>query len=210
MKLRYWILIIASAVVLPLVAILLITRVFITPHKSWWIFGGALIFYFVVGLIAGIMFLVLKLKVKKEPKIELEPKDAREKAVFELLCDNDNPDNYIISEPRIVRTGQPGHTRTPIYWLHGKGSEKNEVIDALINLANPKGEITWLRNKTEKQVLEAIRVMAEMPENEVREERSIGIDEYGRPTTKITTTRQSIAEIKLDEEKKEAEESNII
>jgi hypothetical protein len=210
MKKIFWLIIISSAVIIPLTAIIIITKVLMKPRGSWWWFSGALIFYFIVGLAIGIIFLIFKLKSKKEPKIRLEPKDAREKAVYELKMDEDNPDNFIIKEQRIVRAGMQGYARTPIYWLHGKGSEKNEVIDALINLDNPKGEIVWQRGKSEKAILEIIRLMAENPESEITEERTIGIDEFGRPTTRVTTRKASIAEKKLEDEKKEADSANII
>jgi hypothetical protein len=210
MRWYWWLLIVLVVIILPLTAILLITRVFITPHKSWWWFFGALIFYFILSLIGGVIFLIFRLGKNKEPKIEIAPSDARAKAVLELKMDEDNPDNFMIEEQRIKRVGQSGYNRTPILWLHGKGSEKNQVIDALINLDNIKGETTWLRNKTEKQIIEAMSGMAENPESEIKEERSIGIDEFGRPMTKITTTKQSIAEIKLKEEKAEAENANVL
>mgnify|MGYP001561717404 CR=1 FL=1 len=206
----WWIIIIGSVVLIPLILILVITRFLMNPVKSWWFFGGALIFYFVVGLITGIIFLIFKLRVKKEPKIELEPKDARAKAVYELKMDEDNPDNFIVEKQKILRVGMIGLPRTSILWLKGKGSEKNQRIDALINLGDTKGEISWLRGGTDQESKETAKGMALNPSEEIVEEKIMGIDEFGRPTTRVTTKKASQVEKKLEEEKKEAESANII
>lgn len=83
-----------------------------------------------------------------------------------------------------------------------------ETIDIVINLNNPKKEISRLHNKPETEVAMAIRLIAENPEDEIKEERIVGTDEFGRLTTTIKTVRQSVAEKKEEEIKKEAEELN--
>jgi hypothetical protein len=182
--------------------------VILDPPSSWWWTGGTLILYVVIGLIVGVIFLILKLRKKKPEELKIDPDDAEERAKWKLKYDTDNPDNFMREDRAIARVGQAGTERTPILWVMGKGSETLAKIDILVNLKNAKSEIVFLFNKKEDFVREAIRVLAENPEDQITEEKILGIDEMGRPTTTIKTKRMGIQEKKEIEEKKEAEESN--
>lgn len=208
MKPIYWVIIILSATIIPLGLVLLITRVILDPPKSFWWFGGTLIFYFIIGIVAGVIFLIIKLKKKVPEKLSIDPDDAEERAKMLLVYDNDNPDNFIREGRVIKRVGQSGSDRTPILWLWGKGSETQSKIDILVNLNNPKKEILLLFNKKEEFILESIRTLAENPESQETEERILGMDELGRPTTTVRTKRVTMMEKKEQDEKKEAEELN--
>ena len=208
MKPLTWMIIIFSICISILGGIILITRGIIDPPKSWWWTGAILIFYAISGITVGIIFLVIKLKKKPQLRQKIDPQDAEERAKLYLKYDNDNPDNFIREDRMIMRVGQAGTERTPILWLMGKGSETRAKIDIVINLNNSKKEIEFLFNKKDAEIKEAIRLIAENTEQEVTEERVVGMDEFGRPTTTIKTKRMSLAEKKEEEEKKEAEELN--
>lgn len=208
MKPLTWVIIILCATIIPLGLIILITRVLLNPHRSWWWMGGTLILYVFIGMVVGIIFLILKLRGKTKEELKIDPDDAEERAKWKLKYDEDNPDNFVREDRIIARVGQAGSERTPILWLLGKGSETLAKIDILVNLRNPKSEIVLLFNKKIDFVKEAIRVFAENPEDQITEEKILGIDDSGRPTTTIRTKRMSIQEKKEQEEKKEAEEQN--
>lgn len=206
-----WLILITLVVIVPLVFIFIVTRIIMDPKASWWWFFGLLMIYVLLGIIIGFIILILKLKSKPVPRIRLDPKTATEKAINEKKYDNDNPDNFKVESRVVMRVGEPGKPRTPILHLSGVGTEKNERINAIINLDNPKGEISWLpANATENQIKEAIRLMAENPETEITETSTAGTDMWGRPIVKTVTKKVSEAEREEQKEKKEAEESNII
>ncbi|MCK9370146.1 hypothetical protein M0R04_09600 [Candidatus Dojkabacteria bacterium] len=208
MKPLYWILIIGGVIVTILGGVMLITRVILDPPKSWWWTGGTIIIFAVIALIVTIIFLILKLRKKKPVEEAVDPKEAEERAKLMLKMDDDHGDNFVRESRTIMRVGQAGTDRTPVLWLMGKGSETKRRIDIIINLANAKKEIEFFFDKDETFVRECIRLIAENPESEVKEERVLGVDEFGRATTTIKTTRQTIAEKKEQEEKEKAEESN--
>lgn len=164
----------------------------------------------VCGLFIGAIIIALKWKRKQPPKIRLDPKSAKQKAINECKNDEDNPDNFIVKNWVIKRVGQEGLPRTPILWLTGVGSELKEKIDAIVNLDNPKGEIGWMRDKTDIEVKEAIRLMAENPESEITEQTVTGFDPYGRPQSTTTTKKVSQREKEEADKKAEAELANTL
>ena len=204
----YWVIIIACAIIIPLALVFVITRIVINPPSSWWWTGSVFIIQIVIGVISGVIYLIFRLQKIQTPKIKQDPKEAKQRAIIEKKYDEDNPDNFVPLDQSIIRTGE-GTPKTSFLWLTGRGTEKNEKIDCIINLDEPKFEATWLTNKTDLNVQEAIRRMAQNPEQEIKEEKRIGIDEFGRPQTTILTRKVSPAEKKAEEEKKEAEEANI-
>lgn len=206
----WWIAIIAVSIVIPLTLVILITRIFVNPAASWWWTGGVLILQGIAAIISGLVFLISRFnKVELSPE-KLDPKEAEKRAIEERKHDDVNPDNFNPKDKVIVRVGESGLPRTTIFWLAGRGTEKNQKLDALIYLDKPQEPTTWLVNKSDKIVMEIIKTMAENPTSEIKEERVMGTDDYGRPTTKIVSTRLSQAEKKAEEQKQEAEESNIV
>jgi hypothetical protein len=211
MKIIHWIILIFSIVVIPLTAILLITRVFLDPPKSWWWFGGTILFYFIIGIISLVIFLIVKSSKKEgEIKTEVDPVEAIKKAILEKQMEEDNPDNFVIEDKIISNVGEKGSPRTSILWLTGHGSELGNRIDAIINLSDKNQKISWLNNATDNKVKYVINGMAENPEHEITEERIMGLDEFGRPTTKTITKKVSENEKKEEQAKEEADKANTI
>lgn len=204
----WWVLIITSGVALIIGLTVLVTRVFSHPARSWWWTGGIAIFFVVVGIIVGVVFLIIKLRMKQPDKIQQDPDDAEERAKYILIYDNDHPDNFIRKDRVIKNVGEAGKDRTPILWLMGEGSETKAKIDILVNLSDAKKYPLFLFNKSDKFVLDIITTYAENPERVEVEERILGRDEMGLPTTIVKTKRMSKAEQKEEEKKQEAEETN--
>lgn len=212
MKLKpiHWLIIISVCVVVPLAFVFVITRLIMNPPSSWWWFFGVLIIEAVLGIVSGIIFVVIKLQAQKPIKTRLDPKTAKEKAINDLKNDEDNPDNFVVEKQVLMRVGEPNAPRTPVLWLSGIGSELNQRIDAIINLDAQKLEITWLRNATENQIRDAVRLMAENPETEILEQSSQSLDAFGRPTITTTTRKISQREKEEKEQQKEADQANAL
>lgn len=210
LKPLHWIIIISLAVVIPLSAVFVITRIIINPPASWWWFFGVLILQAVVGVVFGIVMLIMKLQVAKPVKMRLDPKTAKDKAIHEKKYDPDNPDNFEVKKQVLMRVGEPNAPRTPVLWLSGRGSESNQQIDCVINLDNHKFEASWLDNATPNEIKDAIRLMAENPETEVVEQSTMGVDQFGRPTTTVTKRMISQREKEEKEQQKEADMQNVM
>jgi len=208
MKKLYWILIIIGGCI-SILTFMLIVPVLILD-QSWWWFFGTLIGEVFFGLIAGTIILIIKLSKKVPPRIKIDIKSAKAKAVHEQKYDPDNPDNFMIIKSRLLRIGEKGTEKTPILHLEGKGTELNEDRHAIINLNEPKKEISILINPSEDEITEAINKIAEHPpEEEIKEETTRGIDlKTGFPITTTRIRRPSITEKKIEEEKKEGEEAS--
>jgi len=211
MKLIYWILIIIVGALFP--PIFMVVVPIIILDSSWWWLWSVLIIEGILGLVLGAIFLIMKLRKKPLPKIKLDIKSAKAKAINEFLYDNDDPDNFKVDKKaRLVRIGEKGAEKTPILHLEGYGTETQTRRHAIINLNNPKQEITKLKDPMPEEVEEAIRLIAEHPpEQEIKEETTTGYDpKTGLPIVRTRTSRPSSIERKEAEEKKEAEESNIL
>ena len=149
--------------------------------------------------------------MKKKPpvKIKIDLKDAKKRAVYEIQTEEDNPDNFQILKSKLIRIGEKGLEKTPILVLEGVGTEKNEKRVVIINLNNPKHEMTKLINPSEEEKMLAIRLIAEHPPEEaIKEEITQGMGQYGMPQTSIKRTIPSQAEQKEKEEKEKAESAN--
>jgi hypothetical protein len=205
LKTWQWIIISIVSFMFPLSAMFIITRILITPALSWWWFFGTLIGEIVIGMIIGVIILVLKLKKIEPIKTKLDVKTAREKAVYQKKYDSDNPDNFIIKKQIINNVGTAGKPITRVLHLQGEGSETEQEINAVINLDKPKLEISWFSNATESQIKEIVMKTAEYPESEIREERVVGYDPFGRELKQTTVRKVSQIEKEIKEEKKEAE-----
>ena len=200
-------------IILPLIGcILILVFMLIVPviiyDKSWWWFFGTLIFLAVVGATIGIIFFILSLKKKAVSTIKLDVKQAKEKARMEIRDEFDNPDNFKIEKSRLERWGQRGTERTPILILEGIGTEKKQKRVVIMNLNNPKKESTKLINPTIEEMDRAIKLMAENPPEDV-EEKTMGLDEFGRPITKITKRPSFYEKEKEKEEKRVESEAGI-
>lgn len=204
------ILIIGSIIVFTLASVILITRAIINPPASWWWTIGFILFYLFCGLIGAVISLVLRLRKRKPEEIKIDPDNAEKNAIIKLLYDNDNPDNFIREDRVILRVGQAGAERTPILWLTGRGVEKYKKIDILVHLNRPETEILYLFDKNNNYVREIARTFADNPAEIETLDKSIGIDEFGRPVTTTRIKRTTIAEKKEEEEKEKAEEANAL
>jgi len=175
-------------------------------NASWWWFFGFLIFIVILWLIVGIIFLILRL-IKKPPiKLRIDLRDAKNRAIYEMKYDDDNPDNFKILKSKLVKIGEKGAEKTPIAVFDGVGTELNQRRVTIINLNNPKQESTPLVDPTDDEIKEAIRLIAEHPpEEEIKEETTIGTDRFGRPVTTTKIRRPSSTELKEQKEKEEAE-----
>ncbi len=203
-----WVVIISSSVAFILGLVILVTRVFSDPPKSWWWTGGAILFFIIVGSAVGIIFLMMRLRRKQPETIKTAPLDAEERAKNLLKLSDDFPDNFIQKDNIIKMVGEAGKDRTPILWLTGEGSELKQKIDILIKLNDKNKYPLFLFNKKDESVLKAIIEYADNPEKVEVEERTIGRDNFGMPTTIIKTKRMSKAEQQKKEKEEEAQEQN--
>lgn len=207
---RHWAIIAIISNIVPLGTVFVITQLIIDKDVSWWWFWSTLILQAVVWAIIGIVLLIKKFKKAEKPKIRISPKTATAKAIEELKKDLNNPDNFLIIDAVINKVGQQGKPITPILHLSGRGTETGDKIDAVINLNEPKGEISWLRNRTKLEIDKTIKLMAENPESEVIESTTTGQDMFGRPTS-TTVTKKVREEEKIEhDEKQKADMQNVM
>jgi hypothetical protein len=189
----------------------LIVPVIIYDQSWWWLFAP-LIFILLVWIAIGIILLILHFKKKPIIKANIDLKGAEKRAIYEMKYDTANPDNFKIIKPaRLERIGEKGTELTPICIIEGLGTEKNERRAIVSNLNNPKQETTKLINYTPEQLERAIKKIAERPpEEDTKEETTLGVDQFGRPITTTRITRPSSTEKKAEEEKKKVEEKNLM
>lgn len=206
MKKIWWVLIIITG------ALIFPTFMIVVPiiilSSSWWWLWGTLILEFIIGIIIGIIFLVIKLQKKPIPKLKMDIGTARKRAVHEMKYDDDNPDNFKIDYAGIMRVGEPGKDRTPIAWLSGQGTEMGQRRDVIINLNDPKREIIMLINKSDEECKENIRTLAENPEEHIIIEKVKTRDAFGEPVETTRTRKTSSTEKKEEEIKQKAEEAS--
>lgn len=182
----------------------------IIMDKSWWRFFGPLIFFVVVGLVVGIIILAIKWKKKPPITQKINLRRTKDRVIHETKYDEDNPDNFRIDSFEITKEGSAKSEKTPVVTFYGVGTELNQKRVAIVNLNNPKHEITMLIDPNEEKIKESRNKIADNPEEEIKEETTIGMDSFGRPLTTTKTTRPSSAERKQEEEKQKAEEVSAI
>jgi len=204
----WWILIILVISSIP-IGITITINVLIET-TSWWLTGAVAIIEVVFGIIIGVIALVVRLQKQQPPKVRLDPKTAKELAIHNIKYDTDNPDNFIPDKQIIKRVGSEGNPRTPILHLSGDGSETDTKIDVIINLDNPKLEMSRLDNASDIEVEEVIRGMAEHPEIIEIEKTTTKFDQYNRPVTDTEKRKVSHAEKQAFEEEKAQDLRNII
>lgn len=204
MKPIYWVLLIISAVIFPLVFMIIVPIVLL--HKSWWWFFGTLIFELVVGAITGIIYFIISLnkKPKQEEKTGID--EAEIMAINKLKYDKHIPDNFIRKQRTLSSEGDQGKERTPILWLSGHGTESLLRYDLLINLNKAKDDPLIYTEKTDEEMLKFIERFAENPANEEVEERVAGMDSFGRPTTIIKSKKMSITQKKEEDKVEQAKQ----
>jgi len=203
-----WVLIIVGTGLLPLITVLVITKFIMNPPGTWWWFGGFLIAELILGGIIGLIFLFIRLSKEDEKPKGINSKDSKERAVYEIKWDKHNPDNFMVQGERICNVGQPGAERTPIHHLWGRGSETNNKIDFFVNLKDSTKKrlvFSYLMEANDNKINEVLRLMAINPETEIKEEKTITADEFGRPVTKITTKKVNEEQKKEEEAKKQEE-----
>lgn len=173
---------------------------------SWWFFWTFFILSCIVWIITGTISLTIWYK-RRKPVIEtLNTDDADKLAVYQMMHDEDNPDNFEISEKISIRVGEPGSERTLIRILRGYGTETNEDRVVIINLETK--ETSMLIEPKEEKIWElATKISKRQPEVVVREEIGGGFDSYGRPIpSKVRITTPTREQIKEKEEMEKAEE----
>ena len=204
MKPIIWILIIGFLVSLPVgITILLIVLL----KGSWYWIILPIVLIIVGGLTAGGIILAIKLSKRSKLEEKVKPSDAEASAIYQMVYDNDDPDNFIREDREIANVGEKGGEMTKILWLKGRGSETRVRRDILINLMNPNIYPLFLKEKEDKDVREVIKNFAENPEKVIVEERTPVTDEYGRTSVSVKTTKMSQTEKKEKEENEEAEKS---
>lgn len=205
---KLWQKVILGAVIGTIFLNVLVMLIPILSDASWWWFFGILILSIFAWLIVGIVFAVRALMKKPPIKLKIDLRDAKQRAIYEMKYDDDNPDNFKILKSRLVRIGERGSEKTPIVVFEGIGTELSQKRVVIINLNNPKQESTPLVDPGKEEIKEAIRLIAEHPpEEEIKEETVIGTDRFGRPVTTTRVRRPSSTEIKEQKEKEAAEEA---
>ena len=177
--------------------------------KSWWWFFGTLILFAVVWGGVGLTILILRLNKPKPATIKIDMKDAKERAVYRMKYDKDNPDNFRVEGERLFKIGEPSTEKTPVGIFWGVGTELNEHRVTITNLNNPKKENSNLINPTKEEVSEAVRLIADNPPSpDIWEEAIQKQDPFGRPITITKIRRPSTTQQKIEQEKKDVEETN--
>lgn len=175
--------------------------------QSWWWFFGTLIGEAFLGLIGLVILLIVKLSKRKPEEPKIDVKGAINKTIHEQKYDINNPDNFVPKWWKRKDMMAKGTIIMKILEVHGKGTELNEDRIVLINLDNAKQAQTLLINKTDEEVRIAAIEMAGVNLDEIKEEIITGTDKYGRPLTTVKSSIPTELEKKIEEEKKEAEES---
>jgi hypothetical protein len=188
-----------------IVGLLVLTLVF----KIWWgWFIILLIFLFICWGAIGIVKIVL-IFTRKKPSVEkISLNDAKQRAIYEMKYDDNNPDNFKIDDSYPVKIGEKGKPKTPVAILEGKGTENNERRVVIINLNNPKKEISSLINPTDEKMAKCVALIAEYPaEESITEEIITQLGQHGIPETRIKRRIPNVSENE-QKEKEEAEKAN--
>jgi len=181
----------------------------IIMNLSWWWFFIPFIFFIFAWIVVGVILLVTRLRKKPPEKIKINLKDAKQRAIYEIKYDEDNPDNFKIKWHKLWKVGNDKDGRIPVVEFNGSGTELNNKRVVIVNLNNPKHEMTKLIDPSREEVIRAcIDISDFKPEESIKEETTIGMDNFGRPITTTKTTRPSQIEKKEQEEKTKAEEVN--
>lgn len=203
---RHWAILISIVVIIILGLVFLITRILMNPKGSWWGVGITAMVLAFVGIVALAIWGIFKLKKQEPSKTRMDRKTAIEKAVHEILYDDHSPDNFLIEESVLMNVGEAGKPRTKILVLKGKGTESDIKIACVINLENPKLEMSRLNGWTDDTLEKTILRMAEFPESEVTDVTTTSYDPVTRsPVTTQVRTAMHRAEA---EEKQKEEEAN--
>jgi len=187
-----------------IIALIIMTAIF---KWSWLILLWVGIVFAVMWFILGIILLVKFIR-KTKPVEQVDLNELKNRIVYEVKYDDDNPDNFVTDTPRVKNIGGASGTNiTPIYILRGYGSEMRDDIFVTVNLNKPQ-EINIGRNLSDIEKIDQTNKTAESPPLiEVHEEIPGGLDPYGRPLpSRLKITKQSSEQIKKKEEEEKAEE----
>ena len=163
-------------------------------------------FEVVIWIIVGVVFLILWFTRKKPVKLELDLEKAKERAIYEIAHDKDNPDNFKVEQTKLWKVGSPGKERTPIHVLMGKGTEKLNRRVVLVNGNNPEKEMTFLIDPTDEEIKENARLISDEPPELEYVYESGEMDFLGNMPRIIKRTRPSE---KIEEKKEQQEEQKI-
>lgn len=202
----YWI--IAGIVSLIILLFLLFVPV-IAMDGSWWIFLGSLIGIAFIWMIIGIVVVIIRLKKIKPIVSKIDMSDAKNLVIHNMKYDEDNPDNFRVDRRVLMKIGREGTEKTPIGYFEGVGTELNQKRIVVVNLNNPKKELSGLIDPTDKEISEAIRLMADNPPDpEVWEETITKMDLFNRPVVTTRVRKPSGVVEKAKQEEQKVEEVN--
>ena len=181
--------------------LMIVIPVVVLGASFWWFWTSLILTIVIWGIVGGV-FIALWFSKKKPIILELDLEKAKERAVYEIKNDKDNPDNFKIDKCYLWKIGSPGKKRTPVHILIGKGTEKLNRRVVIINGNNPEKEITFLIDPTQEEIKESARLISdEPPELEYVYEPS-EMDFFGNQPRVVKRTRPS-TEVK--EEKAEVQ-----
>ena len=182
-----------------LIAIILIWTI------TWILFFAIAGISLFVWVIISTILLYQKFWLKKVPEVmKVNLEDLRERVKYMMKNDRDNPDNFFIEKQIPMKIGERGAEKTIIWKFIGKGMELMQNRVVLVNAKNPD-EMAILIEPAQEEINEvAIKMAEHQPDIVVSETIPGGVDEFGRPITRIRITRPTQAQVKEEKEKEEA------
>ena len=160
---------------------------------SWWWLFGSLIFFSVGWLIFLIVYMIKRYKKLEGVVEKIDPEGALDYVRQLVKTDRDNPDNLHIVWARTWRMGKDeGKLEpTPILVGLGYGTEKKQNRPFLVNLNNPKKEITMLSEEIDiPELIDEANRMAEHPKEMIHEEGGTTF-KHGMPETYFKRSKPS-------------------
>jgi len=181
----------------------------IVSEWSWKWFFYPFVIIIATDIIVGIVIVIIKFARQKKPEVsKLNIRDAKRKAVYEMKMEDDNPDNFKIEQEKVMHIGEKGGEKTIVLLLEGYGTELRQKRIVIINMTNSKQKQTRLIDPTIEEVKECIRLIADNPPEEIVEETTTSMGQFGMPTTKTTVRKPSSVDATKKEE--EAEKGNVL
>jgi hypothetical protein len=167
---------------------------------NWWFFLGTLIGVGITWITIGLIMLIRSRPLPATIKLDVQ--GAVQNSINIIKSSKEFADNLNVKSIKMGRYGKS--PETPILIVEGIGTETNNRIVVLTNLNNAKEETPILVNKTESEILESIRVLAEHPTERTLEDIETRM-EFGVPTQHIKRSIPSSQAERTSLEIKEAE-----
>jgi len=177
--------------------------------KSWWWFFIPFIVIIISDIVIGIIVAVITYSKRKKPEVmKINIKDAKKRAIYEMKYEEDNPDNFKIISDKTIHVGEKGSEMTPVLLIEGVGTELGERRVVIVNMNDPKQRQTHLIDPSKEEIEKYAKLIADNPPEEIFEETTTSMGQFGMPTTKTTIRKPSSVEAIKKEEERKAEESN--